>query len=145
MVDVWSEAESLQAEKEFENTRSRQLWSEWKDVRNELRIQTLASIKRVILLINIGDHKDLRMRCSSTEFNNNSVVFQSLSPAQLCRSMDYSPPSFSVHGISQARILEWVAISFSREFSQLRDWTLVSCIGRQILYHWATREAHRIL
>ena len=145
MVDVWSEAESLQAEKEFENTRSRQLWSEWKDVRNELRIQTLASIKRVILLINIGDHKDLRMRCSSTEFNNNSVVFQSLSPAQLCSSMDYSPPSFSVHGISQARILEWVAISFSREFSQLRDWTLVSCIGRQILYHWATREAHRIL
>lgn len=75
MVDVWREVESLQAEKEFENTRSRQLWSEWKDVRNELRIQTLASIKRVILLINIGDHKDLRMRCSSTEFNDNSVVF----------------------------------------------------------------------
>lgn len=45
MVDVWREVESLQAEKEFENTRSRQLWSEWKDVRNELRIQTLASIK----------------------------------------------------------------------------------------------------
>ena len=48
----------------------------------------------------------------------------------------------SVHGISQARILEWVAISFSRGYSWPRDQTLVSCIGRQILYHWATREAH---
>ena len=52
----------------------------------------------------------------------------------------YSPPGFSVHGISQARILEWIAISSSRRSSQLRDWTLTSCIGRQILYHWATWE-----
>ena len=43
--------------------------------------------------------------------------------------MDYSPPGSSVHGISQARILEWVAISFSRGFSQRRDWTQVSCIA----------------
>ena len=48
---------------------------------------------------------------------------------------DYSRPGSSVHGISQARILEWVAISFSRGSSQLRDQTPVSCIGRQILYH----------
>ena len=47
----------------------------------------------------------------------------------------------SVHGISQARILEWVAIFFSRESSQPRDKTCVSCIGRQILYHRATWEA----
>ena len=39
----------------------------------------------------------------------------------LCNPMDYSPPGPSVPGISQARILEWVAISFSRESSQLRD------------------------
>ena len=45
-------------------------------------------------------------------------------------------------GILQARILVWVAISFSRGSSWPRDWTVVSCIGRQILYHWATREAH---
>ena len=50
--------------------------------------------------------------------------------------MSYS----SVHGISQAIILEWVTMSFSRGFSQPRDQTHVSCIGRQILYHWATRE-----
>ena len=54
--------------------------------------------------------------------------------------MDCSPPGFSVHGISQARILEWVAISFSMESSQPRDWTRVSYTGRLILYHWATRE-----
>ena len=47
----------------------------------------------------------------------------------------------SVHGIFQARILEWVAISSSRRCSQPRDPTLVSGIGRGILYHWATREA----
>ena len=51
-----------------------------------------------------------------------------------------------VHRISQAPILEWVVISFSIRSSQPRDWTHVFCIGRQILYLWATREAqHRIL
>ena len=55
--------------------------------------------------------------------------------------MDYSPPGSSVHDISQARILEWVSISFSRRSSWPRVQTHVSCIGRQILYHWATWEA----
>ena len=59
----------------------------------------------------------------------------------LCNSMDHSSPSSSVHGISQARILEWVAISSSRGSSWPRDWTrnsCVSCIGSWILYHCAT-------
>ena len=47
---------------------------------------------------------------------------------------------FSVHRISQARILEWVVISFSRG-SQPRDQTHISCIGRWILYHWAIWKA----
>ena len=55
--------------------------------------------------------------------------------------MDCSPPDFSVHGISQAGILEWVAISSSRGSSRPRDWTGVSCIGRWILNHWASWEA----
>ena len=62
----------------------------------------------------------------------------------LCNPMDYSPPGSSDHGISQTRILEWVAISSSKESSRPRDQThisCVSCIGRWILYHWATREA----
>ena len=42
----------------------------------------------------------------------------------LCNRMDYSPPGFSVHGIFQARILEWVPIPFSRGSSQAKDQTL---------------------
>ena len=52
-----------------------------------------------------------------------------------------SLPVSSIHGIFQASMLEWIAISFSRRYSWPRDWTPVSCIGRQILYRWATREA----
>ena len=67
------------------------------------------------------------------------------SVAQLCRTlcdpMDCNSPGSSVRGISQARILGWVAISYSRGYSRPRDWTCVSCIGRQILYHGATWEA----
>ena len=59
----------------------------------------------------------------------------------LCDPVDCSLPGSSVHGILQARILEWVAISFSRGSSQLRDRTCVSCIGRRILYRWATWKA----
>ena len=58
----------------------------------------------------------------------------------LCDPMDCTPPGFSVHGISQARIPDWVAISSSTGSSWPRDWTLVFCIGRRILYSWATRE-----
>ena len=55
--------------------------------------------------------------------------------------MDCSPPGYSVHGISQARVLEQVSISFSRGSYRTRDWTCVSCIGQRILYHWATSES----
>ena len=59
--------------------------------------------------------------------------------------MDCSPPGSSLHRISQARILKGVVTSFSRESSQPRDRTYVSCIGKWILYHWATGEASTIL
>ena len=62
----------------------------------------------------------------------------------LCRPMDCTLLASSVHRIFQARILEWVSTPFSREFSWLRDLihvSSVSCTGRQIFYHWATREA----
>ena len=51
----------------------------------------------------------------------------------------------SVHGILQAKILQWVAIFSSRVSYWPRDRTLVSCIGRQILYHWATWKAHEYI
>ena len=60
-----------------------------------------------------------------------------------CDPRNCSPPGSSVCGISQARVLEWVAVSFSRGPSQLKDQTHVSCLGRRILYHWATKEAKR--
>ena len=52
-----------------------------------------------------------------------------------CDPMDCSPPGSSVHGILQARILEWVAISSSWGSSRTRDQICVSCTGRRILYH----------
>ena len=60
----------------------------------------------------------------------------------LCDPMDYSPPGSSVHGILQARVLEWVAISSSRGSSPPRDRTCISCIDRQILCLGATWEIH---
>ena len=57
----------------------------------------------------------------------------------LCNTLDSSPPGSSVHGILQARILEWVAMPSSRGSSQLGDRTcvclIVSCTGRPVLYH----------
>ena len=62
----------------------------------------------------------------------------------LCDPLDYSPPGSSVHGILQDRILEWVAIPFSRGSCWARDQTRVSCTGRWILYHQATRKTQNI-
>ena len=55
--------------------------------------------------------------------------------------MDCIPPGSSAHGISQAGILEWTAISYSMGSSRPRDRTHVFCIGRQIVYHCAIWEA----
>ena len=59
----------------------------------------------------------------------------------LCNPMEYSPPGSSVHGTLQARILEWVAIPFSRGSSWPRDQTQVSHISGWFFTIWATREA----
>ena len=58
----------------------------------------------------------------------------------LCDPMDYSSSGSSVHGIFQARVPEWVASSFSRRSSQLRDWTQVSHIVGRRFTLWTTRE-----
>ena len=65
---------------------------------------------------------------------NHSVMSDSLQPH------DCSPPGSSVHGILQARILEWVAMSSSRESSQPRNWTQVSHIAGGFFTIWATGE-----
>ena len=91
---------------------------------------------------------DVNIACFIHDFlsvwlvNQNHLIPQSFWPSvhaqscpTLCDPMDCSPPGSSVHGIFQARILEWVAMPFSRGLSQHRDQTRVSRIARQILYH----------
>ena len=79
----------------------------------------------------------------SASFSHVYVHAQLLSYVWLsCNPMDYSPPGSYVHGFSQPRILEWIAICSFRGSSRSWDPTHhVPCIGKQILYHWTTREA----
>ena len=61
----------------------------------------------------------------------------------VCDPLNCSPPGSPVHGIFQARILEWIAISYSRGSSWPGNWTCmscVSCVSRQILYHCTPQE-----
>ena len=62
--------------------------------------------------------------------------------AQSCPTLG-NPMNYTVHGILQDRILEWVAFPFSRGSSQPRDWTQVSCIAGRFFTSWATREAQK--
>ena len=61
-----------------------------------------------------------------------------------CNPMGCSPPGSSVHGILQARVLEWVAMPFSRGSSWPRDRTQVFCLAGNFFTVWATREAHSL-
>ena len=85
-------------------------------------------------------------KCFSYTYICACVCAQLLSHVQLFEtSRTVTCQSPLSKGFSQARILEWVAISSSRESSQSMDWAhifSVSCIGRQILYYCATWEAH---
>jgi len=76
--------------------------------------------------------------------NDSSKVLVAQSCPTLCDPMHCSPPGSSVHGFSQARILEWVAISFSRGSSWPRDQTWVPCTTGRFFTDWATREAQMI-
>ena len=77
------------------------------------------------------------------------LVWKSWCAAQSCPTlydpMNCSLPGSSVHGILQAGILKWVAISFSRGSSWPRDCTWVSCIVEGVFTIWATREAHKLV
>ena len=71
---------------------------------------------------------------------------QSLSHVQLCNPLNGRPPGSPVHGGLQARILEWVAISFSRGSSQPRDQAHISCVSRTaggFFSCWAIRDVDR--
>ena len=80
------------------------------------------------------------------QLNNNNKACSTVcvrSRVPLCSPRDCSPPGSSVHGIFQARVLEWVAISSSKGSSRPRDQTAIacdSCTGRQIFTDSATWE-----
>ena len=74
----------------------------------------------------------------------NGKVLVAQSCPTLWNPMDYSPPGSSVPGILHARILEWVAVLFSRGSSWLKDQTRVSCTASRFFTIWATREAPNI-
>ena len=84
-------------------------------------------------------HKQSEIQSKVCMFLVVVFVVQLMSRSTLCDPMDCSPPDSSVCKISQARILEWVTISYFRQFSQTRDQTRISCascMGRWILYHY---------
>ena len=82
--------------------------------------------------------------CSSTVLSRAQAAWPLLLLCSVVSDTSWpmDSPGSSVHGIFPARILEQVAISFSRGSSWCRDRTYVTCIDRQILYHWDTREGH---
>ena len=102
----------------------------------------------------VGELRSYKLRCTAKKqikmnflpsllpLHSQHIVYYCL-VMKWCQtiSMDCSPPASSVHRISQARILEWVAVSFSRGSSPARNQTHIFCIGRQILYHRAAWEA----
>ena len=85
-----------------------------------------------------GKQKKAGVAILVSKWKKESEVAQSC--PTLCDTVDCSPPGSSVHGILQARILEWVAISFSRGSSWPRDRTQVSCIAGRLFHLWATDQ-----
>ena len=102
----------------------------------------------LIVVLNMWHYTFVKTHRTSQHQEWTSVWVHARPCAQLCLTLwspiDCRPPGSSVHGLFQARILAWIAISHSRGSSWPRDWTHVSCIscvGRWILYHCATCES----
>ena len=107
-----------------------------KDVLNTFKIKVLNWQKTADIHIMI---KRLMSRNTCFMWKVKVLVTQ-LCPI-LCDPKDNTPPGSSAHGILQARILEWVAIPFSRGSSWSRDWTWLFCIAGRFFTIWAAREA----
>ena len=93
----------------------------------------LSNFTYICCNIQIREHYFQKHEISNVSKGILMIVAQSC--PTFCTLMNCSPPGSYVHGILQARRLEWVAISFSRESSQPRDWTLGSCIADGFFYH----------
>ena len=84
-------------------------------------------------------HKSL-VSCGGFQVRGNIYCLVAKSCPTLCDPINCCLPGSSVHEIPQVRILEWVAIPFSRNLPDLGIIPVISCIGRRILYHCATGE-----
>ena len=126
----------------LENSTNREAWQT--TVHGNAKSRTWLSNQHFHFHISIDSHQNAtstRSRPLSWSEKWSEVAQSCLT---LCDPVDCSLPRFSVHGIFQARILEWVAISFSRGSSRPRDRTRVSCIVGRCFAVWATREVLHI-
>ena len=101
------------------------------------RSQTLSNAFLVFIKIII-----VFFLCTSISMMKSIMTyFYTMCPCMLslCDPMDCSLPG---SGIPQARIVKWIAVSFSRGSSRPRDEIRISCIGRQVLFHFANWEVH---
>ena len=97
------------------------------------------------LLLGRWEAEDLEWDCEAWGNETEVIALVAQSCLTLCIPVDCSLPGFSVNGISQARILEWVAISSSRGSSWPRDWTWLSCITSRFFIVWAIRASQVVL
>ena len=111
-----------------------------------LMAESEEELKSLLMKVKESEKAGLKLNIQKTKVMASSPIEVKWSEVAescptLCDPVDCSLPGSSVHGILQARILEWVTISFSRGSSQPRDRTQVSCIGSRCFNLWATREA----
>ena len=118
------------------NTDSKKTTSMWLSQRpKQERVWCSEAVN--ITVKSVSDWRPFLMSRLKTSYIR-MCVLSHFSHVQLGDPMDSSPPGSSVHGILQARVLEWVVLSHSKGSSQPQDWTCisyVSCTGRQVLYH----------
>ena len=112
------------------------IWDKWTPVGGSVTSPSFSSVPKTKY-----EYSSLPRRKITAHFPSFMLICSvTQSCLTLCDSMDHSPLGFSIHGISQARILERVAISSFRRSYQPRDRTHISCIGRQIFFFFLTTE-----
>ena len=117
----------------------------WQRVATNLFVKNATSVKQNKAKCDEASHARTGLAPFSWRHFVSIVSLETREAAQscetLCCPMDCSLPGSSVHGIFLARVLDWVAILFSRKSSWPGDQTKVSCTAGRRFTFWATREA----